>query len=131
MVSSNFDSSKGKVFTKWFSGGETNICYNAVDRHVEAGHGDQIALYHEANDEGDDVQHWTYKQVLDEVSRVATVLVARREEGRPRHPLHADGAPPRSRCSRARIGAVHSVVFGGFSARRWPTASSTPTRRWW
>ena len=118
MVSSNFDSSKGKVFTKWFSGGETNICYNAVDRHVEAGHGDQIALYHEANDEGDDVQHWTYKQVLDEVSRVANVLKSRGVKKGDRVTLFMPMVPhlPIAMLACARIGAVHSVVFGGFSA---------------
>ena len=118
VVSSNFDSSKGKVFTKWFSGGETNICYNAVDRHVEAGHGDQIALYHEANDEGDDVQHWTYKQVLDEVSRVANVLKSRGVKKGDRVTLFMPMVPhlPIAMLACARIGAVHSVVFGGFSA---------------
>ena len=114
----NFASSKGKVFTKWFSGGETNICYNAVDRHVVAGHGDQIALYHEANDEGDDVQHWTYTQVLDEVSRVANVLKSRGVKKGDRVTLFMPMVPhlPIAMLACARIGAVHSVVFGGFSA---------------
>merc|ERR1719199_288760 len=118
VVSSNFDSSKGKVFTKWFSGGETNICYNAVDRHVEAGHGDQIALYHEANDEGDDLEHWTYKQVLDEVSRVANVLKSRGVKKGDRVTLFMPMVPqlPIAMLACARLGAVHSVVFGGFSA---------------
>lgn len=63
VVEANFAASKGTIFSKWFSGGKTNVCYNAVDRHVAAGFGDQIAFYHEANDESDDQPHWTYKQV--------------------------------------------------------------------
>ena len=77
VVDSNFASSKGKVFSKWFEGGKTNICYNAIDRHVKDGFGDQIAFYHEANDEDDEVESWTYAQALDEVSRLANVLKAK------------------------------------------------------
>ena len=68
--SANFASSKGTVATEWFKGGKTNIAYNALDRHVAAGAGDQIALYHEANDEDDDIKsEWTYSEVLAEVIR--------------------------------------------------------------
>ena len=71
---SNFDSAVGKVESKWFDGGKTNICYNAVDRHVAAGLGAQVAFHHEGNEESDELQDWTYQQVLDEVSKVANVL---------------------------------------------------------
>ena len=53
VVDSNFASSKGRVFTSWFNGGKTNVCFNALDRHVQAGHGRQMALIHEANEEGE------------------------------------------------------------------------------
>ncbi len=62
----NFDLNKGPIHVSWFLGGRTNICYNALDRHVLAGHGDRIALYWEGNDP----QHSstvTYKQLLDMV----------------------------------------------------------------
>jgi acyl-coenzyme A synthetase/AMP-(fatty) acid ligase len=55
--------SEGKIFTKWFDGGTTNICYNALDRHVASGDGDKIAFYHEANDEGEELASWTYAEV--------------------------------------------------------------------
>ena len=51
----NFDVSKGPISIDWFQGGKTNICFNALDRHVQAGFGDQVAFYHEANDEDDDI----------------------------------------------------------------------------
>ena len=76
-VTSNFDSAAGKVESKWFDGGKTNICYNALDRHVKAGHGDQVCFHHEGNEESDELQDWTYQQALDEVSKVANVLKAR------------------------------------------------------
>jgi len=118
VVSSNFDSSAGTVFTSWFKGGKTNICFNAIDRHVTAGHGDQIAFYHEANDESEEMQAWTYQQVLDEVSRLANVLKAKGVKKGDRVTLFMPMIPqlPIAMLACARIGAVHSVVFGGFSA---------------
>jgi acetyl-CoA synthetase len=117
-VVSNFDSSAGKVESKWFDGGKTNICYNALDRHVAAGRGDQIAFYHEGNEVDDELQHWTYAQVLDEVSRVANVLKARGVKKGDKVTLFMPMVPqlPIAMLACARIGAVHSVVFGGFSA---------------
>lgn len=53
---------KGPIYTKWFEGAQTNICYNAVDRHVEAGLGDKVAFYWEGNDVGAD-SVTTYQQV--------------------------------------------------------------------
>ena len=73
-VTSNFNAAEGKVESKWFDGGKTNICYNALDRHVKAGHGDQICFHHEGNEESDELQDWTYQQTLDEVSRLTLTL---------------------------------------------------------
>jgi acetyl-CoA synthetase len=66
-VTTNFDSAAGDVESKWFDGGKTNICYNALDRHVKAGHGEQVCFHHEGNEESDELQDWTYQQTLDEV----------------------------------------------------------------
>lgn len=71
----NFDMSKGRVVSEWFQGGRTNICYNALDRHVKAGHGDQVCFLFEGNDPGRDAK-MTYKQVLDEVCRVVRFVLS-------------------------------------------------------
>jgi acetyl-CoA synthetase len=118
VVDSNFASSDGKVYSKWFSGGKTNICYNALDRHVEAGHGDQVAFYHEANDEDEEMQSWTYAEALAEVERIASYLKAKGVQSGDRVTIFMPMVPqlPMAMLACARIGAVHSVVFGGFSA---------------
>jgi len=118
VVSSNFDSKKGKIFSEWFDGGKTNICYNALDRHVEAGHGDQIAFYHESNSEGEEMKSWSYKEVLDEVSKLANHLKSKGIKAGDKVTLFMPMVPqmPIAMLACARIGAVHSVVFGGFSA---------------
>lgn len=77
VVDSNFAPSNGKVFSSWFKGGKTNLCYNALDRHVEAGHGDQVAFHYEANDESEEMRSWTYAEVLDEVQRLSNLLKER------------------------------------------------------
>merc|ERR1711871_1068677 len=59
VVDYNFNSDKVPIFSKWFVGAQTNLCYNALDRHVEAGHGDRVAVLWEGNDLGED-QKWTY-----------------------------------------------------------------------
>ena len=119
VVESNFASSKGTVATEWFKGGKTNIAYNALDRHVAAGAGDQIALYHEANDEDDDIKsEWTYSEVLAEVKKLANVLKSKGVKSGDRVSIFMPMVPqlPIAMLACARIGAVHSVVFGGFSA---------------
>ncbi len=63
----NFDSRKGPVNVQWFIGAETNMAYNCVDRHVEAGHGDRVAFYWEGNDLGED-SVTTYSQLLAQAS---------------------------------------------------------------
>ena len=103
-------------FAKWFDGGRLNVAVNCVDRHVEAGHGDQVAYHFEG--EPGDTRDITYAELLVEVSPGRErARVARRAGRRPRRDLPADD--PRGRVAMlacARIGAVHSVVFGGFSA---------------
>eukprot|EP00887_Chlorella_sp_A99_P006559 scaffold3.g6559.t1 len=116
-MSYNFDVRKGPIYSRWFEGGETNICYNALDRHVFQGHGDQVAFLFEGNDVGRDAK-LTYQQVLDEVSRVANWL---KSVGVQKGDSVAIYMPmvcelPIAMLACARIGAVHSVVFGGFSA---------------
>jgi len=113
----NFDHRKGKVFVEWFKGGETNICYNAVDRHVAAGHGAQPALIFEGNDV-DREKTMTYAELQEEVCRLANWLKA---NGVKKGDCVAIYMPmllelPIAMLACARIGAVHSVVFGGFSA---------------
>ena len=118
VVDANFAASKGKVESKWFSGGKTNICYNALDRHVAAGHGDQVAFYHEANDEDEEMAPWTYAETLAEVERLANVLKSKGVKPGDRVSIFMPMIPqlPMAMLACARIGAVHSVVFGGFSA---------------
>ncbi len=103
-------------FAKWFVGGQLNMAYNCLDRHVEAGRGDKVA-YHWEGEPGD-TRTITYADLHREVCQAANALtdlgVTRRRPGRD---LHADDS--RSCRSRmlacARIGATHNVVFGGFS----------------
>ncbi|KAF5828700.1 acetyl-CoA synthetase [Dunaliella salina] len=113
----NFDVTKGPINVEWFKGGTTNICYNALDRHVEAGQGSQTCLLFEGNEPGYS-NSLTYSQVLDEVCRLANWLKA---QGVNPGDCVAIYMPmvmqlPIAMLACARIGAVHSVVFGGFSA---------------
>ncbi|KAI8475041.1 MAG: acetyl CoA synthetase [Monoraphidium minutum] len=113
----NFDVREGPIYVKWFEGGTTNICYNALDRHVKAGKGDVPCFLWEGNEPKDDAV-MTYKQVLDEVCRVANYL---RSLGVKKGDAVSIYMPmvcelPIAMLACARIGATHSVVFGGFSA---------------
>ncbi|KAI3436087.1 hypothetical protein D9Q98_002145 [Chlorella vulgaris] len=113
----NFDVRKGPVFTEWFKGGKTNIAYNCLDRHVGDGHGAQPCFLFEGNDVGVDGA-MSYQQVLEEVCRVANFL---RSVGVKKGDSVAIYMPmvcelPIAMLACARIGAVHSVVFGGFSS---------------
>src|SRR4051794_3653887 len=103
-------------FAEWFVGGELNVSYNCLDRHVEAGRGDKIAYYWEG-EPGDRLQI-TYKELLDKVCQCANAL---RELGIKRGDRIAIYMPmipelPIAMLACARIGARHNVVFGGFSA---------------
>ncbi|PRW33545.1 acetyl-coenzyme A chloroplastic glyoxysomal isoform X1 isoform B [Chlorella sorokiniana] len=107
----------GKVFSRWFRGGKTNMCYNCLDRHVEAGYGGERAFIFEGNSPGVQAEA-TYAEALAEVNRVANWLKA---QGVRRGDYVALYMPmilelPYAMLACARIGAVHAVVFGGFSA---------------
>ncbi|MDI3213149.1 acetate--CoA ligase [Arthrobacter sp. AL12] len=103
-------------FAKWFVGGEINAAYNALDRHVEAGHGDRVAIYFEG--EPGDTRTYTYAQLTDEVKRAANAFeslgVAKGDRVAVYLPMIPEAVITLLAC--ARIGAIHSVVFGGFSA---------------
>jgi acetyl-CoA synthetase len=101
---------------RWFADGRLNACYNAVDRHVEAGHGDRVALLFEG--EPGDTRTVTYAELQREVSRAANALVALGVGTGDRVAIYLPLIPEAvvAMLACARIGAVHSVVFGGFSA---------------
>ena len=113
----NYDRSKGKVSIEWFLGGETNLCYNALDRHVANGKGSQVAFHWEGNDVGE-TRDITYQEMLDDVCRIANVLASFGvKKGEP-VAIYLPMIPelPAAMLACARIGAIHSVIFGGFSA---------------
>ncbi|MCE9559276.1 MAG: AMP-binding protein, partial [Armatimonadetes bacterium] len=101
---------------KWFLGGKLNACFNCVDRHVLEGKGDKRAIIFEG--EPGDVRELTYKTLQDEVSQIANALkalgVAKGDRVCIYMPMVPELAMTMLAC--ARIGAVHSVIFGGFSA---------------
>ncbi|MDO5493944.1 MAG: AMP-binding protein, partial [Nesterenkonia sp.] len=103
-------------FAKWFVGGKVNAAYNAVDRHVEAGHGDRVAIHFEG--EPGDTRTLTYQDMADEVARAANAFeslgVAKGDRVAVYMPMIPETIVTMLAC--ARIGAVHSVVFGGFSS---------------
>jgi propionyl-CoA synthetase len=109
------DDSK-KPFYRWFSGGEMNTCYNALDRHVEDGRGEQTALIYDSP-VTKQIQKFTYKELLDQVSRFAGVLrglgVTQGDTVVIYMPMVPQAAIAMLAC--ARLGAIHSVVFGGFA----------------
>jgi propionyl-CoA synthetase len=105
-------------FYRWFPDGELNVCHNAVDRHVEAGRGEQAALIYDSPVTGTQ-RTYTYAQLRDEVARFAGVLaglgVGRGDRVVIYMPMVPEAAIAMLAC--ARIGAVHSVVFGGFAPK--------------
>jgi acetyl-CoA synthetase len=103
-------------FAEWFQGGTLNVAYNCLDRHVNAGHGGQVAFHWEG--EPGDARAVTYKDLLDESSRVANWLKAQGVGKGDRVAIYMGMVPelPVALLACARIGAPHSVVFGGFTA---------------
>ena len=103
-------------FAKWFVGGTVNAAYNALDRHVEEGRGDRVAIYFEG--EPGDTRTYTYAQLTEEVKKAANAFeslgVAKGDRVAVYLPMIPEAVITMLAC--ARIGAVHSVVFGGFSA---------------
>ncbi len=100
---------------KWFVGGQLNMAYNCLDRHVEAGLGDKVA-YHWEGEPGD-TRTITYAELLDDVCRLANVLLGLGLQRDDRVAIYMPMIPelPVAMLACARIGAVHSVIFGGFS----------------
>ncbi|PLZ03004.1 acetate--CoA ligase [Burkholderia sp. WAC0059] len=110
------DESKAPFYT-WFEDGALNASYNSLDRHVEAGHGERVAVIFEADD--GTVTRVTYRDLLARVSRFANALKKRGVKKGERvviyMPMSVEGIVAMQAC--ARIGATHSVVFGGFSSK--------------
>ncbi|SNS93100.1 acetyl-CoA synthetase [Streptosporangium subroseum] len=104
-------------FAKWFVGGELNIAYNCVDRHVEAGRGDKVAYHWEGEPEGDS-RTLTYSDLQREVAKASNALQELGVRKGDRVAIYMPMIPelPITMLACARLGAVHSVVFGGFSA---------------
>ena len=103
-------------FAKWFDGGELNVAVNCVDRHVAAGHGDRVAIHFEG--EPGDTRTITYSDLQSEVNKAAHALTELGVQAGDRVAIYLPMIPEAaiSMLACARIGAPHSVVFGGFSA---------------
>jgi acetyl-CoA synthetase len=103
-------------FAKWFVGGKLNVAYNCVDRHVEAGNGDRVAIHWEG--EPGDGRTITYAELQREVSKTANALLSLGLETGDRVAIYLPMLPEAifSMLACARLGLTHSVVFGGFSA---------------
>lgn len=103
-------------FAKWFVGGELNVAYNCVDRHVEAGNGDRVAIHFEG--EQGDTRTITYADLQREVSKAANALASLGVSTGDRVAVYMPMIPETvfTMLACARLGAPHSVIFGGFSA---------------
>ena len=105
------------VSIRWFADGRLNLCHNSVDRHVEAGRGEAIALLFEPDDPAGEVRRITYVELQAGCIRIANTLkklgVRKGDRVTIYMPMIPEGAMAMLAC--ARIGAVHSVIFGGFS----------------
>lgn len=116
-----FDPSQG-TYGRWFAGGVVNSCYNALDRHVERGRADQVALIHDSP-LTNSVTKFTYAELLSEVQALAAVMqdfgVVKGDRVILYMPMVPEAVVAMLAC--ARIGAVHSVVFGGFAAKELAT----------
>ncbi|HHZ09016.1 MAG TPA: propionyl-CoA synthetase [Rhizobiales bacterium] len=116
-----FDADAG-VYGRWFVGAECNTCHNAVDRHVAGGRAEQLALIHDSAVTGTQ-RRFTYRELKDEVTALAAVLqdlgVTRGDRVIIYMPMVAEAAFAMLAC--ARLGAIHSVVFGGFAAKELAT----------
>jgi acetyl-CoA synthetase len=101
---------------RWFDGGTLNVSYNCLDRHVKSGHGKQVAFYWEG--EPGDTRVLTFEDLLKETCRIANALKALGVKKGDRIAIYMGMVPelPASLLACSRIGAIHSVVFGGFSA---------------
>jgi len=117
----NFDRNKGSVFIKWFEGSTTNLAWNCLDRQISMGRGNQVAMFSERNGIGEtgafQPESYTYSELRDEVNKLANVLLARGVQRGDRVAIFMAHTPENciAMLACARIGAVHTVVFGGFS----------------
>ncbi|MCU7816278.1 MAG: propionyl-CoA synthetase [Candidatus Thiodiazotropha sp. (ex Rostrolucina anterorostrata)] len=111
-----------KPSPRWFTGGQLNTCYNALDRHVEAGQGDRLALIYDSP-VTDQKRSYTYQELRNTVAKLAGVIAANGVGKGDRvivyMPMIPEAAIAMLAC--ARIGAIHSVVFGGFAAKELAT----------
>ncbi|XP_024962724.1 acetyl-coenzyme A synthetase, chloroplastic/glyoxysomal [Cynara cardunculus var. scolymus] len=117
VYSENLDVTKGNINIQWFKGGITNICYNCLDKNIDSGNGDKIAIHWEGN-EPDLDGSLTYRQLLERVCQLANFL---KDNGVKKGDTVIIYLPmlmelPIAMLACARIGAVHSVVFAGYSA---------------
>ena len=116
-----FDPSLG-LYGRWFAGAVVNTCYNALDRHVAGGRADQLALIHDSPLAGS-IRKFTYAEMLHEVQTLAAIMqdfgVAKGDRVILYMPMVPEAVVAMLAC--ARIGAVHSVVFGGFAAKELAT----------
>ena len=103
-------------FARWFHDGALNVAYNCLDRHVEAGHGDRVAIHWEG--EPGDTRTITYAQLTADVKRAANMLASLGVGKGDRVAIYLPMIPEAvvSMLAVARLGAIHSVIFGGFSA---------------
>ena len=111
-----FDPNMG-VYGRWYAGAICNTCWNALDRHVAAGHGERLALIHDSP-VTKSVTQITYAEARDHVAALATVLAERGMEKGDRVIIYMPMVPEAvfAMLACARLGAIHSVVFGGFAA---------------
>jgi acetyl-CoA synthetase len=107
----------GAPFAKWFVGGRLNVAYNCVDRHVEAGNGDRVAIHWEGEPLGDS-RSLTYSELLADVSKAANALTDLGLKAGDRVAIYMPMVPEAivAMLACARLGVMHSVVFAGFSA---------------
>ncbi|WFU24168.1 propionyl-CoA synthetase [Bradyrhizobium sp. CB1717] len=116
-----FDPAQGP-YGRWFTGGVVNTCYNALDRHVERGRADQVALIHDSPLTGS-ITKLTYAELLGEVQALGAIMqdfgVTKGDRVILYMPMVTEAVVAMLAC--ARIGAVHSVVFGGFAAKELAT----------
>lgn len=116
-----FDSTQG-LYGRWFAGGVLNTCYNALDRHVERGRAEQVALIHDSP-LTNEVRKFTYAELLHETQVLGAILrdhgVGKGDRVILYMPMVPEAVVAMLAC--ARIGAVHSVVFGGFAAKELAT----------
>jgi propionyl-CoA synthetase len=109
-------------FYRWFVGAECNTCYNAIDRHVEEGRADQLALIYDSPITGNK-RNYTYRELRDAVAKCAGVMKKHGVEKGDRIIIYMPMVPEAaiSMLACARLGAIHSVVFGGFAANELAT----------